>query len=88
MKVAATEQLEFTAKLVPHVVPEVRANSLALAPPSFNVNPLTVFAPGLVSMIDWAPLSVPCTMFPKKIDEADRVGGKRLNVALVIALFW
>ena len=83
MKVVVTEQLEFAAKLAPHVV-LVRANSLALAPPSFNVNPLKVFAPPLVSVTDCALLGVPCTIFPKKIDEADRVkvtfGGAWLTV--------
>ena len=84
MKVAAIEQLEFVVKLAPHVVADVRAKSLALAPPSFNVNPLTVFAPELVSVINCVPLGVPCTIFPKKIDEEDRVkvtlGGAWLTV--------
>jgi hypothetical protein len=84
VNVAATEQVEFAAKLTPHVVPEVRANSAAFAPPSFNVNPLKVLVPELVSVIDCGPLGAPCTIFPKKIDEADRIkvtlGGAWLTV--------
>ena len=59
VKVTATEQLEFAAKLAPHVVPELRAKSLAFAPPSVKTNPPKLFAPGLVNTIVSMSLSVP-----------------------------